>query len=41
MAIPFRKRWTHVHGTVAMTFDPYGRVLAAEAEVEKRKDRRS
>ena len=38
VAIPLRKRWTHVHGTVAMTFDPYGRVLAARADVQKRKD---
>ncbi len=38
VAVPFRKRWTHVHGTVAMRFDRYGRVLAAQADIQKRKD---
>jgi len=38
VAIPFRKRWTHVRGTVGLTFDLFGRVLAAEASIEERKD---
>ena len=38
VAIPFRKRWTHVRGTVALTYDPFGRVLAAQADVQERRD---
>jgi len=38
VAIPFRKRWTHVRGTVALTYDPFGRVLAARAEILDRRD---
>ncbi len=38
VAIPFRKRWTRVRGTVALQYDPFGRVLAARAEVEERRD---
>ncbi|MFH1919796.1 MAG: hypothetical protein ABIP48_07935 [Planctomycetota bacterium] len=38
IAIPLRKRWTHVRGTVALTFDPFGRVLSAESSIDERKD---
>ena len=33
MAIPLRKRWTHVSGTVGLTFDAFGRVLLAESVI--------
>ena len=38
IAIPLRKRWTHVRGTVALSFDPFGRVLTAQANIRERKD---
>lgn len=38
VAIPFRKRWTHVRGTVDLTYDAFGRVLAAKANVHERRD---
>ena len=33
MVVSLRRRWTHVDGTMALTFDDFGRVLTAEAEV--------
>ena len=38
IAVPLRRRWTHVRGTVALTFDPFGRVLAAQTSIDQRKD---
>ncbi|MFH1265831.1 MAG: hypothetical protein ABIK89_08885, partial [Planctomycetota bacterium] len=38
IALPLRKRWTHVRGTVALTFDPFGRMLSAESSIDDRKD---
>lgn len=36
--IPLRKRWTRVRGTMALTFDPFGRVLAAQSSIQERRD---
>jgi pimeloyl-ACP methyl ester carboxylesterase len=38
VAVPFRKRWTHVRGTLKLEFDEFGRVVAAESRIEERKD---
>lgn len=32
------KDLTHVRGTVALTYDPFGRVLAAQADILERGD---
>jgi hypothetical protein len=34
MAMPFYRRWTSVEGELDITFDRFGRVVAAEHEVE-------
>jgi pimeloyl-ACP methyl ester carboxylesterase len=36
--IPLRKRWTRVRGTIDLSFDPFGRVLAAQATVDGREN---
>lgn len=38
IAVPLRKRWTNVRGTVALTFDPFGRVLSARSSIQDRRD---
>lgn len=38
VAVPFRKRWTHVRGTLGLEFDEFGRVVAADSRIDKRKD---
>ncbi|NQT15217.1 MAG: hypothetical protein HQ582_20845, partial [Planctomycetes bacterium] len=38
IAVPLRKRWTNVRGTVALTFDPFGRVLSAQSSIQDRRD---
>jgi pimeloyl-ACP methyl ester carboxylesterase len=38
VALPLRRRWTHVRGTLRLVFDDFGRVVAAESHVEERKD---
>jgi len=37
-AIGLRRRWTHVSGTLDVTFDDFGRVLAARPNVQQRSD---
>ena len=38
VAVPFRKRWTHVSGTLAVTFDAFGRVVTTDSRIQERKD---
>jgi hypothetical protein len=38
VAVPLRRRWTHVRGNLWLTFDAFGRVVDTESVIQERND---